>query len=123
MHAGSSLRAGMGVGHAMAQALGGRFGLSHGAMNAVSLPHALRFNREVAAEALARLGEGMGTADPIARVEELAAMVGPTRLRDYDVPREELGELAEATAARPAAQGNPRPVSPEQVLSLLEAAW
>src|SRR5262249_5019001 len=34
MHAGAALRAGMGVGHAMAQTLGGRYGLAHGAMNA-----------------------------------------------------------------------------------------
>jgi maleylacetate reductase len=37
MHAGAALPAGVGVGHAIAQALGGRYGLSHGAMNALSL--------------------------------------------------------------------------------------
>ena len=36
MHAGAALPAGVGVGHAIAQALGGRYGLSHGAMNALS---------------------------------------------------------------------------------------
>ena len=30
MHAGAALRAGMGLGHAMAQALGGRYGLRTG---------------------------------------------------------------------------------------------
>jgi alcohol dehydrogenase class IV len=92
-------------------------------MNAVCLPHALRFNREVAEAELARLGEAMGVADPIARVEELSGLVGPTRLREYDVPRDELSELAEATAQRPAAQGNPRPASPADILGLFEAAW
>ena len=48
MHAGAALTAGMGLGHAMAQALGGRYGLPHGTMNAVSLPPALRYNEEVA---------------------------------------------------------------------------
>ena len=123
MHAGAALRAGMGVGHAMAQALGGRFGLAHGAMNAVCLPQALRFNREVAAASLERLGEALDAADPVARIDELSALVGPTRLREYDVPREELGELAEATAQRPAAKGNPRPASAEDIRELLEAAW
>ena len=49
MHAGAALRAGMGLGHAIAQALGGRYGLAHGTMNAVSLPPALRYNQDVAA--------------------------------------------------------------------------
>jgi alcohol dehydrogenase class IV len=142
MHAGAALQAGMGVAHAMAQALGARFGLAHGAMNAVSLPHALRFNREAVPEALARLAAAMGgrdqeaapiapathgTAtdhrDPIARVEELAAFAGPLRLRDYGVPREELPAVAELAATRPAIKGNPRPAPPEAILELLERAW
>jgi len=122
MHAGSALRAGMGLGHAMAQALGGRYGLAHGTMNAVCLPPALRFNREVAGDAIARFGEAMG-ADPVARGEELAALAGAKRLREYAVPREELPELAEATAARPAAKGNPRPAPAEAILELLESIW
>src|SRR4029450_1768841 len=44
MHAGVALAAaGVGLAHAMAQALGGRFGLPHGALNAITLPPALRF--------------------------------------------------------------------------------
>jgi alcohol dehydrogenase class IV len=122
MHAGSSLRAGMGVGHAMAQALGGRYGLAHGTMNAVCLAPALRFNREVAADALARFGEALG-GDPVERTEELARLAGALRLRDYAVPREDLRELAEATAARPAAKGNPRPASAEAIAELFESIW
>ncbi len=57
MHAGAALPAGMGVGHAIAQALGGRYGLSHRAMNALSLPPAPRFNRGVAAGEIERFGE------------------------------------------------------------------
>jgi maleylacetate reductase len=123
MHAGAALQAGMGVAHAVAQALGARFGLAHGAMNAVSLGPALRFNREAAPEALIRFGKAMGREDPIARVDELAALAGPTRLRDHGVPREELPAVAELAASRPAARGNPRPVTPDAVLGLLEQAW
>ena len=57
MRAGAALPAGMSVGHAIAQALGGRYGLSHRAMNALSLPPAPRFNREVAAGEIERFGE------------------------------------------------------------------
>jgi maleylacetate reductase len=121
-HAGSALRAGMGLGHAMAQALGGRYGLAHGTMNAVCLPPALRFNREVAADAIARFGEAIG-GDAVARTEELAALAGAKPLREYAVPHADLPELAEATAVRPAAKGNPRPAPPEEILKLLESIW
>ena len=123
MHAGAALRAGMGLGHAMAQALGGRYALAHGTMNAVCLPPALRYNREVAAAEIARLGEAMGYENAIGRVSELGALAGPTRLRDYDVPREDLEPLSEATAERAPAKHNPRPAPPEAVLTLFEEIW
>jgi maleylacetate reductase len=123
MHAGAALRAGMGLGHAMAQALGGRYGLAHGTMNAVCLPPALRYNREAAAGEITRLGEAMDHGDPIERVTELAALAGSPRLRDYDVPRDELAMLAEAIAERPPAKANPRPAPPEAIRGLLEEIW
>jgi maleylacetate reductase len=123
MHAGAALTAGMGLGHAMAQALGGRYGLPHGTMNAVCLPPALRYNQEAAAAEIARLGEALNHGDPIERVSELAALAGSSRLRDYDVPREDLESLSEAIAERPPAKANPRPAPPEAVLGLLEGIW
>lgn len=123
MHAGAALRAGMGLGHAMAQALGARYGLPHGSMNAVCLPAALRYNQEAAASEIDRLGQAMEHEDAIARVSELSAMAGPTRLRDYDVPREDLRQLAEAVADRAPAKANPRRAPPEAVLELLEQTW
>jgi maleylacetate reductase len=123
MHAGASLRAGMGVAHAMAQALGGRYGVPHGAMNAICLPPALVFNSGVAAAELARLGDAMGCADPIARCSELAALAGPARLRDHGIPPEELPEVAEAAAERAAAKANPREARPSDLLELLRSVW
>jgi maleylacetate reductase len=114
---------GLALGHAMAQALGGRYGLPHGALNAICLPPALRFNRPVAGDAVARLGEAMGAGDPIGRVEELARLGGYERLRDLGVPRDDLDEVAEATAARPAMRLNPRPASPAEIHELLVSVW
>jgi alcohol dehydrogenase class IV len=68
MHAGAALRAGAALGHAIAQALGSRYGLPHETMNAVSLPAALRFNSIAVAGELARFGAGIGGGDPVARV-------------------------------------------------------
>jgi maleylacetate reductase len=124
MHAGAALRAGMGLGHAIAQALGGRYGLAHGTMNAVSLAPALRYNQEVAAAEIARFGAAMDHGDdPIGRVTELAKLAGSPRLRDHDVPREDLESLSEAIAERAPAKNNPRPAPPEAVLTVLEEIW
>jgi maleylacetate reductase len=124
MHAGAALgSAGMGLGHAMAQALGGRYGLPHGAMNAISLPPAMRFNEPAVPAEIARFGEALETDDPIARVEELAGLGNFGRLRDFGVPEHELGEVAEAAAARPAARANPRPASAAEIEELLRSVW
>jgi maleylacetate reductase len=123
MHGGAALRVGMGLGHAMAQSLGGRYGVPHGAMNAICLPPALRFNAEVAAAEIGRLAEAMRSDDPATHTEELAAIALDTRLRDYDIPRDDLGELSDATAARGAAKANPRPASSDEIRALFEAVW
>jgi maleylacetate reductase len=111
------------LGHAMAQALGGRYGLPHGALNAICLPAALRFNEPVAPDALRRLGAALGTDDPIGRVEELARLGGFERLRDLGVPEDELDEVAEAAAVRAGAKANPQPASPEQIAELLRSIY
>jgi maleylacetate reductase len=116
-------RSGLCLGHAMAQALGGRYGLPHGAMNALCLPPALRFNTPVAADELERLGQALGTNDPVARVEELARLGGFERLRDFGVPEDELDEVAEATVVRAGAKANPRPASPAEVAALFRSIY
>jgi len=124
MHAGMALGGSMlALGHAMAQALGGRYGLPHGAMNALALPAALRFNAPVAPDALRRLGEALGTDDPAARVEELARLGGFERLRDFGVPEDELDDVATAAAERAGARANPRNASPEEVAQLLRSIY
>jgi maleylacetate reductase len=124
MHAGAALAsAGLGLAHAMAQALGGRFGLPHGAMNAITLPPALRFNEPVAGAEIARFGQALGTDDPIGRAQELALLGGYKRLRDQGVPENELTEVAEAAAGRPGARANPRPATPSQISDLLRSVY
>ena len=124
MHSGMALGGSMlALGHAIAQALGGRYGLPHGAMNALALPAALRFNAQVDPEAVRRFGEALGTDDPAARVEELARLGGFERLRDFGVPEEELGEIAAVTVERAGAKANPRPASPADVEKLLRSIY
>jgi maleylacetate reductase len=123
MHAGAALGGSMlALGHAMAQALGGRYGLPHGALNAIVLPAALRFNAPVAGDALGRFGDAVG-GDPVERTQELARLGGFQRLRDLGVPEDELDEVAAAVAERAGAKANPRPASPAEIAKLLRSVW
>ncbi len=115
MHAGAALGGSMlALGHAIAQALGGRYGLPHGAMNALALPAALRFNEEVVPDAVRRFREAVGF-----DVEELAKLGGFERLRDFGIPEDELREVAEAIVERAGAKANPRQASADEVEQLL----
>jgi maleylacetate reductase len=123
-HAGAALgSAGLALGHAMAQALGGRYGIAHGAANALCLPPALRFNEPVVPDAIARFGEALRTEDPAGRAEELARASGFTRLRELGVPEDELDEVAEAVVQRAGAKANPRQATPAEVAELLRSIW
>jgi maleylacetate reductase len=124
MHSGMALGGSMlALGHAIAQALGGRYGLPHGAMNALALPAALRFNAEVEPEAVRRFGEALGTEDPASRVEELARLGGFERLRDFGIPEEDIAEVAADTVGRAGAKANPRPASESDVEELLRSIY
>jgi maleylacetate reductase len=122
-HAGHALGlAGLGLGHAMAQALGGRYGLPHGAMNALCLPPALEFNRVVVPAEVERFGAAIG-ADAVEGSRALARLGGFERLRDFVVPKDDLADVAVAAAARAGNQANPRPATPSEIESMLAAIW
>jgi maleylacetate reductase len=107
-------RSGLALAHAMAQSIGGRYGLPHGALNAICLPPVLRFNAGFVPDALldGRAAE---------RAEELARRAAFTTLGTLGVPHEDLFELAGAIVRRPGAVANPRPVSQADVLGLLRS--
>jgi maleylacetate reductase len=109
-------RSGLALGHAMAQAIGGKYGLPHGALNAICLPPALRFNERFVPKELL---DGKA-AD---RAEELARLGGFTSLRALGVPEQDLFELAAAAAQRPGALANPRPATTQQVEALLREVF
>jgi alcohol dehydrogenase class IV len=114
---------GLALAHALAQALGGLYGLPHGALNAICLPPALRFNEPVAGDAIRRFGAAMESDDPADRVEELARLAGFERLRDLGVPEDGLADAAAAAVARPGARANPRPVRVAEAAELLRSVW
>jgi maleylacetate reductase len=107
-------RSGLALAHAVAQAVGGRYGIAHGAMNALSLPPVLRFNAEFVPPALldGRAAE---------RVAELSALAGFTSLGALGVPPADLPALAEEIAGLPGARANPRAATAGEVLELLRS--
>jgi alcohol dehydrogenase class IV len=118
-HGGQALGGSMlALAHAMAQAVGGRYGLPHGTLNGICLAPALRFNEPLAPEAVARFRTAVGR-----DVTELAALGGPTRLRELGVPEEDLPELAAAAASRNGNGANPRPATPEEIEELLRSVY
>jgi aldehyde dehydrogenase (NAD+) len=130
--------ANVGLAHGMSHALGARYGVPHGAANAVVLPHVMRFNaaRPEAAlrlkEVAAALGAGGDGADPVARAGAAADRVAallvathhPTRLSELGVPRDDLGPCSEAAFLDPANLSNARPVlSAGEIEILYQEAW
>ncbi|HZO97771.1 MAG TPA: iron-containing alcohol dehydrogenase [Gaiellaceae bacterium] len=111
--------AGLGVGHALAQALGGRYGLPHGTMNALCLPPALRFAAEQAPEAVERFRTALGGRT----VEALAGLGDFGRLRDLGVPEGELPALAAAAAGRRGNANMPRPATAAELEQLLRSIY
>jgi maleylacetate reductase len=124
-HGGAALAGSMlALAHAMAQAIGGTYGLAHGTLNGICLPPALRFNTAFAPDAVARFGEAIGDpGDPSGRVEALAALAGPTRLRELGVPDDDLPGLAVDAAGRGGNLANPKPASPDEIEQLFREVY
>jgi aldehyde dehydrogenase (NAD+) len=126
----------VGLVHAIAHTVGARHRVHHGTANAIALPHVLRFNADVAAEAYREAGLAMdvdtlgmpdeAAVDKVARaIERLVAEVGlPTRYRDVGVPEADLPAIAEVSLSDGAIVYNPKPVTEAaDVLGVLRAAY
>ncbi len=141
----------VGVNHALAHAVGARFGIAHGRANAIFLPHVLRYNASlpskfmpapgysayVAPEKYAQISYvralgGHGEAERrerlFGRVEEvLDAVDEPRSLADAGVGREDfeaaLPDLARAAFGDPSIRTNPRVPMLRELLELLQAGY
>ena len=116
--------AGLALGHAIAQAIGGRTGLPHGALNAICLPRRAPVQRagRPATRWRARATRWASTTPPRGSRSSRGSR-GFARLRDLGVAEYELDEIAEPVAARPGAHANPRPASAEEIAGLLRSVW
>jgi alcohol dehydrogenase class IV len=113
---------GVAVHHRICHVLGGTFGLAHGDVNSVILPHAARYNQPSAPEALDRVARAMGVEDaPTALFDLAVAMGAPTSLEALGMNEKDLMEAARLVVDPPL--WNPRPVEMADVLALLEDAF
>jgi maleylacetate reductase len=115
----------MGVHHGLSQLVGGRTGIPHGLANAMILPHAMRFNADIAHDELQRLGEAIGAADdPAGAVAALVQRLGlPSGLGECGVTLEDLDAIARLSQANHNVRGNIRPVSEDDARGILAAAY
>jgi len=117
----------MGASHGIGHVLGGKLGVAHGYTSCVMLPSVLRFNAPVNEARQRRVSAALGTpelsaGDAVARlVHELGL---PGRLRDVDVRRDHLDEIAKQAMHDRWIHMNPRRIeTPAQILGILAAAY
>jgi len=129
---GISFHKGLGVVHSLSHALGAEGRAHHGTLNAILLPHALRFNREAAeprlVELAARLGlgrSGDGPAHLITVTELLLHRLPiPGRLgRVEGLSRDRIADYARLAMLDHCHKTNPRPCTQADMEELLDRAW
>ena len=129
---GISFHKGLGVVHSLSHALGSEGRVHHGTLNAILLPHALRFNREAAESRMADLasrvglgrgGDGCGHLITLSELI-LARLPLPRRLRDLEGLRNDrISDYARLAMLDHCHRTNPRPCNQADMESLLEQAW
>jgi maleylacetate reductase len=133
--------ASMALHHGICHVLGGRTGVAHGVLNAIMLPHVMRYNADAVPDAMRALADAMdlsphpalprrGREIPggeLAAAEAVATLVAtlpvPRRLRDAGVPEEVLDSVASEAMGNSSVTANPKWVTEANLLALLRAAW
>jgi len=119
--AGMSLNAGIALHHKLCHTLGGTWNLPHAETHSVILPHAVRYNRDAAPEAMARIARALGAEDAAGGLYDLEVKLGlKLKLADLGVPEADLERAAKIALEAP--YPNPAPVTYEGVLALLRKA-
>ncbi len=125
-----------GLSHAIGHVIGVRYAVGHGYTSCVTQPYVMEYNRPVSAAKQALLARSAGidtrgmsdeaAAEAAARaVDDLILGMGmPHRLRELEIPREDLPAIAEEVLLDRPAQTNAIPMTRvEQVMEVLEMAF
>jgi alcohol dehydrogenase class IV len=138
----ASLQAGMaftnallGGTHAIAHQIGGALDLPHGLLNAILMPHVMRFNAETHADRYVDVARALGVAtdgfdartaaeEAIARVEKLSRSLGiPSGLREIGVQPADFDAFAVNALRDTYIATNPRPMGEDDVRDICVAAY
>ncbi|WP_257551894.1 maleylacetate reductase [Sphingopyxis sp. DBS4] len=113
----------MGLHHKLAHVLGGSFDLPHAELHTVLIPHVLAFNASSIPDIDRRIRMALGCdAEPGGFLfDQIAALGGPTRLKDIGMPEEGIARAVVQATANPYA--NPRTPDAIAIEALLRRAW
>jgi alcohol dehydrogenase class IV len=126
---------GLGLCHAMAHQIGGKYKIPHGIANALFLPHIMRFNLLVRVERFVDIAIAMGEKieslsqkdaglKAISAVKNLIQDIGlPTRLREVGVERADFRIMAENALKDATIHSNPRISNIDSVIEIFEKAY
>jgi alcohol dehydrogenase class IV len=114
--------ANMALHHKLCHVLGGTWNLPHAETHTVILPHALAYNVAAAPEAMSRIARAMNAPDATGAIFDLMQKLGaPLSLKEIGMKREDLAHTASLVMESP--YYNPRPVTSDGVLALLDDAF
>jgi alcohol dehydrogenase class IV len=125
-----------GLSHLLGHQIGPRWNVPHGVTSCITLPHAMRFMAELAANRFGPIAEGFGIPfDPhnpkpgaLACADRTAEFIArfdvPRTLKAAGVPREEIGQIVDPITHELEKMGvTDRPLTRGEVLALLEASY
>ena len=115
---------GLGLVHGIAHAVTAHTGTPHGVALASVNEQVMHWSADAAAEAYARAGAALGTADAVAGIAALVEGIRVRRpLHELGVDRGLLPVLAAAAVADPVTANAPRTPTEDDVREILDAAW
>ncbi|MGY4622921.1 alcohol dehydrogenase class IV [Bradyrhizobium sp. USDA 4486] len=111
----------MALHHKLCHVLGGTWNLPHAQTHTVLLSHVLAYNAAAAPDAMERIERAMNTPNAVSAILALMQRLGaPMSLEELGMKRADLVRAALLVMELP--YHNPRPVTYEGVLALLEDA-
>ena len=126
----------VGLSHAIGHIVGVKYSVGHGYTSCVTQPYVMEFNRPVSAPKQALLARAAGhntvgmsdeaAADLAARsVDEFILGLGmPHRLRELEIPEEDLPDIADLVLTDGGCRNNPVPITEaSQVIEVLRRAF
>jgi len=118
--------------HCIAESLGGVYDLPHGVCNAIFLPHVMEYSMEYSVERYARIAKAMGynfnsekegAQKAVDAVKRLAVDVDLPLFSSLEVNTSDFEKLAEMSAKNISTESNPKPMTKEDYLIVINNAY